>query len=176
VIQPGFGFGTGYHESTHLALQLLEQVAEFHPFQSVLDVGTGSGILSIGALLLGAREVYAIDIDSDAINEVKSNLELSGLDAINCSVEVGDVAGLIRAPSDLVMANIEDHILIGLADDLLRLTKPGGVLLLSGILTERKLELLSKLGSRIEQVSQLELNEWTGLTLKKPERLAVTNQ
>lgn len=169
VIQPGFGFGTGYHESTHLALQLLEQVAAIHPFESVLDVGTGSGILAIGALLLGARMVHAIDIDSDAINEVQINLKLSGLDSKLCSVECGDVVHLNRPPSDLLLANIEDHILIGLASDLVRLTKPGGMLLLSGILTDRKQHVIKKLGEHVRLVSQKQMNEWTGVILERIE-------
>ncbi len=167
VIQPGFGFGTGYHESTNLALQLLEWLAIDRPLGTILDVGTGSGILVIASLLLGiAGDVYAIDIDPEAIPEVHRNLELSGFKREQYHAQIAEPSALKVKPFDLVMANIEDHILVNLADDLIRLTKPQGNILLSGILTDRKQSLLAAFDG-FKVLKELEMHEWTGLILQK---------
>jgi ribosomal protein L11 methyltransferase len=166
VIHPGFGFGTGYHESTNLALQLLEWLTAHIQLTSVIDIGTGSGILAIAALHMGAVKVEAIDIDPDAVAEVGSNLELSGFDPNLCKTTVSDPGNFYHEPYNVVMANIEDHILSKLAKDLIRLTESQGWLLLSGILTERKLKMLTSF-SNTKIIKELHLNEWTGLILQK---------
>jgi ribosomal protein L11 methyltransferase len=170
VIQPGQGFGTGYHESTNLALSLLEWVSESHSIQKVVDVGTGSGILAIASLLLNVKEVVAIDNDEEAKNEVITNLELSGLDLENCRLEITEPSGLEFTHPDLVIANIEDYILIKLKDELLRLAGSGGLLLLSGILTERKDELLQQFGTNRRVLKEMVKNEWYGVVLDRVEQ------
>jgi len=166
VIKPGQGFGTGYHESTHLALLLLEWTFKQNPVQTVTDVGTGSGILAIAALLLGAQRVVAIDLDRDALAEVPKNLILSGLQP--SSVELLQCGpGALREPTELVIANIEGHILERLVDELLRLVSTGGRLVLSGVLTDRQESLLAAYGVWFEQVHTLQLNEWSGFVLQK---------
>ncbi len=166
VIQPGFGFGTGYHESTNLALQLLEWLQARQKFSTVLDVGTGSGILSIAALHLGATKVEAIDIDPEAVAEVGNNLKLSGLNPELCKTELVDPADFHRIPYNIVIANIEDHILSKMATDLVRLTEKQGWLLLSGIITEKKKQMLDSF-KKVNIVKELRLNEWTGIVLQK---------
>lgn len=167
-IQPGFGFGTGYHESTHLALQLLEEYSDRSPLKSVLDVGTGSGILAIAAVLLGADSVHAIDIDEDAIQEVMGNCDQSHIDSTRIDLTTGSVSDLNSDPFDLLLANIEDFLLIPLVNHLLRLTKSGGAMLLSGILTEKKQSVIEALEGNAVVTSERQLNEWTAFLLERP--------
>jgi len=166
VIDPGQGFGTGYHMSTAIALQLLEWVQYRTSLCSVLDVGTGSGILAIGALLLEATQVTAIDIDQDALKEVPKNLRLSGFDISHC-----DILNLgpdrLKRKFDLVLANIESQILLDMLDDLNRLTKKSGYLVLSGILYEHKSEFKKKLPIGMDLVKEQQNEEWWGLALNK---------
>ncbi len=167
VIHPGFGFGTGYHESTNLALQLLEMLREKHEFNTVIDVGTGSGILTIGAILSGAVNVTAIDIDADALAEVERNMELSGCEKNLCTTIQGGPAQLDKA-ADLVMANIETVLLTRLIPDLLRLTKNKGFLLLSGILIKEKNDILShEIATDTELLYEWALNEWCGFLFRR---------
>lgn len=166
VIHPGFGFGTGYHESTNLALQLLEWLAQQTALGDVIDVGAGSGILTIGASLLGANRLTAIDIETESDEEIRNNFDLSGLGEVQVDIKIGEPT-ILNEGADVVLANIEDHILIRIFDDLNRLTKPSGHLLLSGILTERKKELLDVFNPQFELIKEQEMVEWTAMVLKK---------
>ncbi len=117
AVNPGMAFGTGVHEPTRLCLEALEDF--LRPGMTVLDVGTGSGILAKAAGLLGAGKVYACDIDPVAV-------EIAGRGF------VGSVDAVATGCADLVTANINPEALIELAPDLLRVLRPGGVLLASG--------------------------------------------
>ena len=117
VVNPGMAFGTGVHETTRLCLEALEDYVR--PGMRVLDVGTGSGILAKAAELLGAEHVYACDIDPIAV-------EIAG------SGFIGSVDAVSAASVDLVTANISPEAITALAKDLLRVLRPGGVLLASG--------------------------------------------
>jgi ribosomal protein L11 methyltransferase len=133
VIDPGQGFGTGQHASTALALELIEAACGTQPPAAVLDVGTGSGILAAAACLLGAPEACCIDIDGRVIPEVRNNFALSGI-GFAPKLAIGGPACVSR-PFPLVLANLTAPVLIQCAPDLVRLTLPGGHLILSGILT-----------------------------------------
>ncbi len=134
VIDPGQGFGTGQHASTALALELLEQaLSGGGPPARVLDVGTGSGILAIGACLLGAGEALCIDVDAVVMPEVRRNFALSGIANPPHLIHGGPQA--VRGAFPLVLANLTAPVLLECAEDLTRLTLPGGHLILSGILT-----------------------------------------
>jgi ribosomal protein L11 methyltransferase len=118
TVNPGMAFGTGVHETTQLCLEALEKYLT--PGMSVLDVGTGSGILAEAARLLGARFVYACDVDPVAV-------QIAG------NAFVGSVDAIADASADLVVANISPEAIVSLAPDLLRvLRRPGGVMLASG--------------------------------------------
>src|SRR5437016_3064124 len=117
VVNPGLAFGTGVHETTRLCLEALEDYLK--PGMSVLDVGTGSGILARAARLLGATRVTACDIDPVAV-------EISAGDFI------GSVDAVASGAADLVMANISPEAILQLAAELMRALKPAGVLLASG--------------------------------------------
>lgn len=130
VINPGQGFGTGYHETTRLALLALEQL-EGKLTGPFLDVGTGSGILAVAALKLGAPCGVGLEVEAEALEELAPNLELSGLDP-------SLLKGYLTKPSDwfepaqTVIANITGDVLLYHHEDLRRLTKE--YLILSGIL------------------------------------------
>ena len=117
AVNPGMAFGTGVHETTQLCIEALEDY--LLPGMSVLDVGTGSGILAKAAKLLGAGKVTACDTDPVAV-------EIAG------GGFVGSVDAVASATVDVVMANISPEAIVALAADLLRVRKPGGVLLASG--------------------------------------------
>lgn len=166
VINPGCGFGTGYHATTYLALQLLEWLGERHCLSEVIDVGTGSGVLTIAALLLNADKVTAIDVDQEALMEVPKNLRLSGLESTKCSL-LSAIPEDWDNKADLVMANIEIEILSGLLTPIISLTKCNGYLIFSGILQEQKTVLLKMLGNGFTVLKELVLDDWYALILEK---------
>jgi len=134
VINPSMGFGTGHHATTRLCLRELQNLPLAG--RSVLDVGTGSGILAIAAARLGARRVVAIDSDADAIENARENVALNG-DLEGIDLRVADIAQATLPPADVVLANITAAALIALADRLLALVNPSGTLIVSGILDEQ---------------------------------------
>lgn len=117
TVNPGMAFGTGVHETTQLCIEALEDVVK--PGMAVLDVGTGSGILATVARLLGAGRTIACDNDPIAIEVAQQGF-------------VGSVDSVASASCDLVVANISPEAIVALAPDLLRVLRPGGVLLASG--------------------------------------------
>ncbi len=117
VVNPGMAFGTGVHETTRLCIEALEDFVK--PGMTVLDVGTGSGILARAATLLGAGRVLACDIDPIAV-------EIAGFGF------VGSADAVATKVADIVLANISPEAIAHLGADLLRVRKPGGVLLASG--------------------------------------------
>jgi ribosomal protein L11 methyltransferase len=121
-VNPGLAFGTGVHETTQLCLEALE--GYLTPGMSVLDVGTGSGILAQAARLLGAKVVYACDVDPVAM-QIAIRIAGNGF--------IGSVNAVASASVDLVVANISPKAIAALMPDMLRvLRRPGGVLLVSG--------------------------------------------
>jgi ribosomal protein L11 methyltransferase len=169
-IDPGMAFGTGTHPTTQLSLMLLEKF--LRPGDSLLDVGCGSGILTVAARKLGADEAYGIDIDPKAVEisrrTAKDNNVLENLHFETGSVsEVrGGLLPIRQAP--VVVANILTHILIRLLDDgMAKLVAPGGVLLLSGILEEKEREITAALEKHDLRVTEkLVIEDWIGLAAK----------
>ncbi len=130
-LDPGQAFGTGHHETTRLCLAALE--TSVTPGMRVLDVGTGSGVLSIAAALLGAARVEGIDIDPIAAEVAVTNIKANGLsDVIN--IRAGTLTAATAGEHGLVVANISTDANIGLAPVFGEAVVPGGTLLLSGIL------------------------------------------
>jgi len=167
TILPSMGFGTGHHATTRLCLALLQE--EPMHGRSVCDVGTGSGVLAIAALRLGAAPVVAIDYDIDAITSARESAELnhitSGLDIRQVDLERdGTVAG---APFDVVIANLTGGLLIRLVDRLVAMTTPGGTCLLSGItLAEADDVLVAFTGAGCERLERRDEDGWVGLRLR----------
>ena len=130
IIDPGMAFGTGHHATTALCLEALEGSIPNEPDFSVLDVGCGSGILSIAACLLGATQVDAIDIDAKAVEVTLENAAINNASQIHAATTP---VHEITKPYGLVVANILANILIGLAPGIVQALGPGSILLLSGI-------------------------------------------
>ena len=141
-LDPGMAFGTGTHETTALCLSLLEDYVA--PGARMMDVGTGSGILAIGAALLGATDTLAIDIDPVAVRVAKENVAQNKLDQKIRVVE-GDLTREVSDTFDLCTANILADVIIMLANPLKDRLKPGGVFICSGIIREREQDVLDGL-------------------------------
>ncbi len=159
-MDPGLAFGSGTHETTRLCAELIEKYMK--PGSRVLDVGTGSGILAICEVMLGAKEVFAYDIDPIAVRVAKENAEKNGVD-----ITFG-VSDLLRdvdsAPYDFISANIVSDIIIRMAPDLSRVTKFGSVLAVSGVIDERAPEVIKCLEENGFGISDIiSDNGWKGI-------------
>ena len=135
VMDPGMAFGSGQHDTTRLCLEMIE--SHLKAGDRVLDVGTGSGILAIGALKLGAGEATGIDIDPLSVRIAAENAAASGY-TIKFKAICGDLAADVDGKFDIIVANIVADIVIKLIPDTVRLLAEGGTLILSGIITERR--------------------------------------
>ena len=141
ILEPGLTFGTGSHATTRLCLTALEEAV--HGGETVLDLGCGSGILSIAALRLGAASAKAVDIDDKCLTVAYENAALNGIGKDRYAVLVGDVLsnGALRETLgggyDVVVANIVADVIIGLAPMVRQFLKPGGLFLCSGIIDTR---------------------------------------
>lgn len=141
-LDPGMAFGTGTHETTYLCLEVLDE--KIKGGERVLDVGTGSGILGIGAILLGAGEVEGIDIDPTAVKVAKENAELNGV-ADKFTIKVGDLADKASGTYDIVVANIVANAVMMLSETIPQFLKKGGLYITSGIIDTRRDEVLERL-------------------------------
>ncbi len=135
IIEPSRGFGTGHHQSTRLCLALLQHRSLGG--QTVLDVGTGSGVLAIAAAKLGAAYVAAIDVDPDAVENARENIDTNGVAAV-VEAHVEDFTTAGRQPADVVTANLSGTILARHAKDLVRFVRPTGALIVAGFNIEEK--------------------------------------
>lgn len=159
-MDPGMAFGTGMHETTQLMIKLLSSYVK--PGDFVLDIGCGSGILSICAAKLGAARCFACDLDSVAVKVAKKNIHENGVDDI-VSCGVSDL--LSAVPKDetysIVCANIVADIILRMAPDVSRYMRDGGLLLISGILEEKAKDVTDVLRSHgFEPVCLINENGW----------------
>jgi len=167
-LDPGLAFGTGHHASTAMALRLLDELTGAGtPPATVLDIGTGTGILAMAAARFGAGDILAVDNDPDAVATARQNILNNRLEK---AVAVGDDdIATLRGPFDLVLANITHDVLRGLAPAIAGLLAPGGWLILSGILAGLQEESIVRgygvLGLTLLKTERSE--PWVGLLLRK---------
>ncbi len=169
LINPGLSFGTGSHESTKMCIEEIEKHVKNG--DTVLDLGCGSGILSVIALLLGAKSATAVDIDPMAVDVAYSNLRLNNLPEEIYQGYAGDITTdtelckkLSENKCDIVLANIVADVIIALSGYVKDFMKPDGVFICSGIIIERKEEVLSALenaGLKIKSVRTM--GEWAAV-------------
>ena len=165
-LDPGRAFGTGSHPTTSLCLKLMEE--NIKAGDSVIDVGTGSGILMIAADRLGASEIYGTDIDELAVESAKENLELNKIDGNKAKVFKGDLISVVENKKfDVVVANILADVLLILLNDISKVVKKDGLIIFSGII-EDKCEILKKeieaLGFEILEIKADK--EWRAMLIK----------
>ena len=161
VVQPSMGFGTGHHATTRLCLAAMQQL-DLRGF-TVIDVGTGSGVLAMAASLLGATNVIGIDDDADAVTSARENLDLNPRARV--TLRVDDLRQAAPANADLVLANLTGALLVAAADRIRQLTDSGGRLILSGFLAREEREVLHAFRPlTVEHRAQEE--EWLCVTLR----------
>lgn len=144
-IDPGMAFGTGGHDTTRLVLETLEQ--ELHPGDRFLDIGCGSGILSIAALLLGAESAFGVDIDPLAVKTARENGELNDMRAPRYTIVEGDLADRVQGQYEVVAANIVADAIIALSPAVPAFLKEGGVYIVSGIIDTREQDVVAALAA-----------------------------
>lgn len=163
-IDPGMAFGTGAHETTRLCLKALTNLDLAG--KTLLDVGCGSGILSIGGVLLGAESAFGCDIDQLAVEVAKRNAELNGL-SDRTAYAAGDLLSVVEGQYPIVVANIVADVILMLLKDLKTVLLPGGTFIASGIIDDRKGELIDAIqaqGFTIETIE--EERGWVAITAK----------
>ena len=169
VIEPGRAFGTGHHGSTESSLALLERALTELPSARVLDVGTGSGILAVAAVKLGASSVLGIDIDPDATAAAQANAERNACrDRIEVALASPETLGPEAFP--VVVANLLAHTHVALGRTYARLVAPGGALVLGGILADEDrpvVEALEAAGFALSE--RLIVDGWCALALARVE-------
>jgi len=167
VIEPSMGFGTGHHASTRLCLEALQRLDIAG--QRVLDLGTGSGVLAIAAVLLGARSVVAVEMDMDALDSAHENAARNRADGI-IRFEHADFRTANLSQADLVLANLTGAILSATLARVLDLVETGGVVILSGFTSE---ELVARADGpiatspSIEIINQVDEEGWRCLVLRR---------
>ncbi len=169
IIDPGMAFGTGTHETTQVVAELVDELLAERADRTILDVGTGSGILTLLAYLLGARDLYGIDIDATALENARANLPLNGVPLDAIPYDTTPVGALTRQ-YELVIANILATILLQLEGELKARVAPGGYLILSGLLHSQAGAIRETyVESGWQEVAARQRGDWTALLLRRDE-------
>ncbi|MHA6483712.1 50S ribosomal protein L11 methyltransferase [Paenibacillus sp. strain BS8-2] len=181
-LDPGMAFGTGTHPTTALCLQTLESVVRGG--EEMIDVGTGSGILAIGACKLGAKRVLALDLDPVAVSSATENVRLNNLSE-QVEVRLSDLLGVLRdggsdtnsasalrvtVPVDLVVANILAEIILLFIDDVYQALKPNGIYIASGIYKNKETDVEEGLvAAGFVIVEKRRDEDWIAFVARKPQ-------
>ena len=163
-LDPGLAFGTGTHETTRLCMELLERYVT--PGMEVLDVGCGSGILSVAALLLGAEKAVGVDIDELAVKTADENAEINHV-ADRFTGICGNLTDKITGKYDIVVANIVADVIIQLTKDVEQFMKPETLYLMSGIIDTREQDVLAAIAPHFAVVDRKEEKGWVALSAKR---------
>ena len=158
-LEPGLAFGSGTHDTTRLCLETLEKYA--YPGKTVLDVGCGSGILSVASLLLGADSAVGVDIDALAVKTAKENGITNGFDEPRFTVLKGSTTDKVTGKFDIIAANIVADIIIGLCKNVKDFMNPDAVFITSGIIVPREEDVLAAFAENgLEVIARHESGGW----------------
>lgn len=164
-LDPGMAFGTGTHPTTVMCIQALERTVE--PGDLVVDVGTGSGVLSVAAALLKAKRVQALDLDEVAVQSAIQNVELNNVQE-TVSVSQGNLLDGVEEQADVVVANILAEVIMRFTDDVAKIVKPGGHFIASGIIQPKKQDVKSAIiSSGFTIVETIQMEDWVAFIAKR---------
>jgi ribosomal protein L11 methyltransferase len=164
TIDPKMSFGTGDHQTTKLVLRLLEKIVK--PGMKVLDVGSGTGILAITAIKLGAKKAVAVDFDEVCLENCKENFIINNVEN-SAEVITGEINDVNEKDFDLIIANIQKNVLIDIADKIKSKLNHNGIVILSGLLESDKTDIEKKyhlFGFNTKQIEQMD--EWIAIVVK----------
>ena len=165
-LDPGRAFGTGSHPTTSLCLKIMEE--NIKSGNSVIDVGTGSGILMIAAEKLGATDIYGTDIDELAVEATKENLELNKISSDIAQVYLGDLISVVKDKQfDVVVANILADVILLLLKDIFKVVKKDGLIIFSGIIEDKLPEIVKQVEEKGLEILEIKRDkEWRALLIK----------
>lgn len=165
-LDPGMAFGTGTHPTTILSLQAIEKYIQAE--DTVLDIGSGSGVLSIGAVLLGAAHVYAYDLDDIAVKSTGENAKVNKVEN-RITTRQNNLMDNVEVEAELIVSNILAEIIVRFTEKAYHQLKPGGLFITSGIIQEKK-ELVKKEMEKngFQLVEENQLEDWISLVYRKP--------
>ncbi|WP_318508348.1 50S ribosomal protein L11 methyltransferase [Bacillus sp. T3] len=164
-LDPGMAFGTGTHPTTVMCVQALERTVKAG--DNCIDVGTGTGVLSIAAAMLGAQKVTALDLDEVAVHSAILNIKLNKVHE-NVTVAQNNLLDGIEGPADIVVANILAEVILRFTDDVAKVVKPDGYFIASGIIGQKKQqvrEAIESVGFTIQET--LVMEDWVAFIAKK---------
>ena len=164
-LDPGMAFGTGTHPTTVMCLQALEKYVK--QGDSVIDVGTGSGVLSIGAALLGASKVQALDLDEVAVQAAKENIALNNVEEV-VEVTHGNLLDSIKEPASIIVANILAEVIMTFSEDAYSILPEDGLFIVSGIIAQKRDLVKEDLQSKgFEIIESVLMEEWVAIVASK---------
>ena len=164
-LDPGMAFGTGTHPTTVMCMQALEKYIQ--PGNRVVDVGTGSGVLSIGAALLGASSVHALDLDYVAVTAAKENVELNKVETI-VNVTHGNLLESVHVQPDVIVANILAEVIMSFSQDAYSLLVQDGLFIVSGIIGQKRDMVKEDLiGKGFEIIESVLMEDWVAIVAQK---------
>ncbi|GGE74543.1 50S ribosomal protein L11 methyltransferase [Priestia taiwanensis] len=163
-LDPGMAFGTGTHPTTVMCIQALEKCVENG--DNIIDVGTGSGVLSIAAAKLGASKIGAYDLDDVAVQSARTNVQLNKVDDV-VEVDQNNLLSGIEGPVDGIVANLLAEIVLRLVEDAKKVIKPGGYFISSGIIGAKRGEVEEKLvQAGFDVVEVITMEDWVAIIAK----------
>ncbi|MEJ6951131.1 50S ribosomal protein L11 methyltransferase [Natronospora cellulosivora (SeqCode)] len=168
-IDPGMAFGVGSHETTQMCIQFLEEYIQDSKYdiRNMLDIGTGTGILAIAAAYLGLNEILGIDIDPAAVNAAKENIKINAVEN-KIIIKKGDLSQDITGVYSIITANLLPNLIIELLPSIPALMDNNSILILSGIIREKKDIILEKMKSlNLTAIDEKVMNDWLSLVVVK---------
>lgn len=165
-LDPGMAFGTGHHPTTRMCLEMLEILVK--PEDAILDLGCGSGILSIASAKMGSEKVIGIDNDETAVKVAMENIEINGISK-SVSILTGSIPNkdMSKHSNDIIVANISSKIILDLSIEITEHLKPGGHLIVSGFLDINESEIINKFKElNLSVLSRLSTADWVALSLR----------